>query len=655
MGYNVHTNDYRTSGCPLPSYPPVQLPQYPTILRQGYGQQIPAFPLDARSPQVAYTANRNGSTQNGNGQQQYSSHGYSPSLPTIQAPLPAPQNHTSFQTNAHAGQPLLMGPPIRMGFDAKPIGHQTQQHAQPTANGTNAHQHGLSNGHDSPYRHSSPMSFPSGRHESPNPFPGYRGRGQKRGHGEVFHRPRNQNHRIQVAPAVPSFGGPLPLPIKPPALHETTRKPRKKKRKHNQLGLTPKAEEHESSEEEEDDADEEARLAAVAASTGQGPQLLQFDFKGRTSTLQSSSDITAWIEERKKKFPTKARAEEIAEGKRQREEQQRATNQVRREAQEKHRTEVNERRKQTTEGEKQRKKSETTSKDAAAKSKRKVEKLRKQLEKEERRIAKAEAKTSKDQVEFSREMGRTDMSALGNESKKRKRSDSGGSCSAKIEDTDLVKTELQETASIVPDPLTPTSQPALADEERDPPPKALNADSAPDQANPSNGQEGDGHSFPGMDRSIQDSSVSSSDSSCDSSSTVSEDITSSSGSSSDDASDDGAPDETSTKRNGPERVAPPKRAKPKQICREFLHKGLCKRGSRCKYLHGLPERASHKAGSQEVRRNEGRKERVGLYQRLVEQEKEQEDRNIMEAILHLGEKGLLEKCVQAVNGDEKAS
>ena len=267
MGYNVQTNGQRRSGHPLPSYPPVQLP---TKLRRGYGQQTPAFLADAQPLQAAYPANRDGSTPNYNGQQQHPSHGYGPSLATIRAPA---QNDTSFQQNAHAGQPILMGPPIRMGFDPQRNGHQPQQHAQPIANGTNAYQHGLSNGNDSPYRHSSPMGFPSGRHESPTSFPGHRGRGQKRGYGEAFNRPRTQNHRTQVAPAVPSFGSPLPLPMKPPALSENNRKPRKKKRKHNQLGLTPKAEEHESSEEEEDDANEEARLAAVAASAGQGHQL----------------------------------------------------------------------------------------------------------------------------------------------------------------------------------------------------------------------------------------------------------------------------------------------------------------------------------------------------------------------------------------------
>lgn len=651
-GYSVQTNDHRKSGYPLPSYPPVQFPHYPTNIHQGYGQQSPAFLANARPLQTAYPANENGSTPKYNAKKQYTLHGYGPPLPAIQVPLPAAQSNNSFQTNAHAGQPVLMGPPIRMGFDAQRNGHQTQQYAQPLANGPNAYQHELLNGNDSPYQHSSPVGFSFGRHESPSSFSGPRGRGQKRGYGEAFNRPRNQNHRTQVAPPVPSFGSPLPLPMKPPVLHENTRKPRKKKRKHNQLGLTPKAEDYESSEDEEDDADEEARLAAVAASAGQGTQLLQFDYKGRTSTLQSSSDITAWIEERRKRFPTKARAAEIAEGKRQREEQQRATNQFRGEAQEIHGTEFRKRQKQKTEREKQRRKCKNASEDTAATSKRKVEKLRKQLEKEEKRIAKAEAQASKDKVDFSTEVGRTQMLALGKENKKRKRSDSGGSDNAKVEDTDLVKPGFQEAASVVPDPLTPTSQPALADEERDHPPKGLNANGAAGRLNSAT-REGDGTYFPGIARSIQDSSVSMCDSSSNSSPADSEDMTSSSGSSSKDDSDDDAPEEASTKRNGPEKVAPPKRARPKRICREFLHKGLCKRGSRCKYLHELPERGSYGVGSQEVKRAEGRKERVGLYQRFVEQEKEQEDYKIVEAILALGEKGLLEKGVQAVQGGKK--
>ena len=271
------------------------------------------------------------------------------------------------------------------------------------------------------------------------------------------------------------------------------------------------------------------------------------------------------------------------------------------------------------EEEEHRKKGDNVSENMAAKSKRKVEKLRKQLEKEEKRIAKAEAKAFGNKGDINTKAGSTDISTPGDEIKQRKRQDSRGSINgfnAYIEDTDLVKSEFQETASLVPDPLTPTSQPALADEERSSSPKALNADVTPIHVNSSIGQESDGPSFPDMDRSLQDSSPSMSNLSSDTTSADSEDTTSSNGSSSDDDSDNGAPDEASTKRNGPQRIAPPGRAKPKQICRAFLHKGLCKQGSRCKYLHELPERGSRGTGRQEVKRAKGGKERVGLYQRV---------------------------------------
>jgi hypothetical protein len=71
-----------------------------------------------------------------------------------------------------------------------------------------------------------------------------------------------------VPPAVPSFG--LALPDKPPTVQNQTKKLRKKKRKHNQLGLTPMNEDHESSEEE--DPDEESKLAAQLASTSAASQ-----------------------------------------------------------------------------------------------------------------------------------------------------------------------------------------------------------------------------------------------------------------------------------------------------------------------------------------------------------------------------------------------
>ena len=270
--FHVPKNDYRRSEYPLPSYPPVQLPQFPVSVRQSYGPQNPVIPADTQPSQAAYSANGNGSHQNYNIHHQYSSHGYGPSFPIMRASGRAAQNNSSFQINAHAGQPVLMGPPIRMGFDAQRNSSQTQQHGQPTANMANAHRHGFLDGNESQYRNSSPTTLHPGHQGSPNAFAGKRGRGAKRGYGVTYSRPRNQNQRTQVAPAVPRFGSSLPLPVKPPALHGDTRKPRKKKRKHNQLGLTPKAEEHESSEEEED-TDEEATLAARAANASQGHQL----------------------------------------------------------------------------------------------------------------------------------------------------------------------------------------------------------------------------------------------------------------------------------------------------------------------------------------------------------------------------------------------
>ena len=238
-----------------------------------------------------------------------------------------------------------------------------------------------------------------------------------------------------------------------------------------------------------------------------------------------------------------------------------------------------------------------------------MEKLRRQLQKEERRIAKAEVKAFKDKMEHSANASRTDVLALGNIIQKRKRSGSGEFGNACGDDAVLAKPRPQEAASIVPDPLTPTSQPGLTDEERVAPSKSIDADSAPDQVTFSTGQKDDEPSSY-MDPSVHDSILSQSDSSSDSSST------SSSGSSSDGDSDDEAPDETSTQQDRPERAVVSEHAKPKQVCRAFLHKGSCKRGSSCKYLHELPERGSRGAGSQGVKRAERKKERVGLYQRV---------------------------------------
>ena len=81
-----------------------------------------------------------------------------------------------------------------------------------------------------------------------------------------FKRERPTAPRAPAAPAVPRFG--LPLPSKPIAAVDTLPPIKKRKREHNQLGLTPKQEDHESSEE---DVEEEERLARSLGVAGKGP------------------------------------------------------------------------------------------------------------------------------------------------------------------------------------------------------------------------------------------------------------------------------------------------------------------------------------------------------------------------------------------------
>ncbi|KUL85610.1 hypothetical protein ZTR_08912 [Talaromyces verruculosus] len=206
--------------------------------------------------------------------------------------------------------------------------------------------------------------------------------GHKRRYSSTFEKPTSQGPRPTAPPAVPSFG--VPLPAKPPLPAETSRQAqKKKKRKFNQLGLTPKTEEHESSD-EEDDADEESRLASAAGNLA-GP--LQFTFRGRTSTLNSATDIQSWIEERKRRFPTQAR---IEEKKRAQEEAKRQKELQREEARRKQQ-ELKEQREQARREAQEKKDVGSDPMDAALKAKAKAEKLRKKLLKEERRLQKAEA------------------------------------------------------------------------------------------------------------------------------------------------------------------------------------------------------------------------------------------------------------------------
>lgn len=382
----------------------------------------------------------------------------------------------------------------------------------------------------------------------------------KRDHSSAFGKPRSTVPRVPAAPPVPSFGNPLPSKPPPPA-DATARKPKKKKRKHNQLGLTPKAEEHESSE-EEDDADEESKWAFG----GNGPAMaLQFTYRGKTSTLQTPADIAAWIEERKKRFPTQARVEEkkkaTEDAKKARED---AARQRELQRQESKRQQKEAREKDGNIDQKESQEKPADPADAAAKAKQKAEKLRRKLMKEEKRVAKAEADA---------ERARLEVEALQN----------GSTDNAKDMAADQVISQpgVNEKPTTGPNDLeTEAQQIGIETQCR----HSITTDSTPhlpseEQANKNGTLDTHG------DDTLTLSAAASEDS----------DWTSSSGSDlsssdSEGSEDDSAPEEITSRREGPERVAPPPREVKKRICRHFARNGRCSRGESCKFLHEIPER-----------------------------------------------------------------
>ena len=79
----------------------------------------------------------------------------------------------------------------------------------------------------------------------------------KRNYAEAFTPDRRTSSKLATAPAVPSFGSPIPLANAPSIA--PTKSVTEKKKQYNQLGLTPRSGEHASSGEE--DENEEANLA----------------------------------------------------------------------------------------------------------------------------------------------------------------------------------------------------------------------------------------------------------------------------------------------------------------------------------------------------------------------------------------------------------
>ncbi|KAJ9492634.1 hypothetical protein VN97_g593 [Penicillium thymicola] len=465
---------------------------------------------------------------------------------------------------------------------------------------------------------------------------------QKRDHSSAFNKPQSTVPRTPAAPAVPSFGN--PLPSKPPPAADSTpnRKAKKRKRKHNQLGLTPNTEDHESSEEEADE-DEESKLAQG----GSDATPIQVSYKGKTATLQTPSDIAAWIAERKNKFPTQARIET----KKKLMEEAKAVREATRQQKQK---EQQEKRKEHIQKQNEHKTDATA--DATTNAQRR-EKIRRNLEREEKRIQKAMAET---------EAARLRMEALQREALSLNAEDTGITSWHQGLAPSIIKTE---PASAMPD-----SEPALKTEPEDavqepaikiepettvleatvnaerhgplpepaqsalPAPHATEAQGDPEVLPESSNLEhtiktehSTDHGLDGMelapDHGASDwtsSSASGSDSDSDS------------------GSDDSAPEQITSRRTGPEQVPPPPREGKKSVCRYFARNGHCNRGDQCKFLHENDSERTSKAKAKPIEKKEKETKRKGLYQALLDRQRQDDDRRAMEAIAWLGQNNMLD-------------
>lgn len=203
---------------------------------------------------------------------QYASHtrdSYSLNQSSQWQPQQVPIQSSTFQSNSYGVQ-INVGNPFQ--------GQQTlQAHYNPTFSSTfppaQHHNHDVAifNAQSTAaYAQPAPMLMGAfGSYGTPHPqFPpqplaSQRNKNQS---SNAFGKKRRSDHRKvipsipEVAPAVPSFGPSLPSkPDQIPTSHDESQKPPKKKpRKYNQFGLTPRKEEHENS---EDDVDDEAKHA----------------------------------------------------------------------------------------------------------------------------------------------------------------------------------------------------------------------------------------------------------------------------------------------------------------------------------------------------------------------------------------------------------
>lgn len=424
---------------------------------------------------------------------------------------------------------------------------------------------------------------------------------QARTVSDGFPQPQDRRPKPAPAPAVPSFGAPLPCcpsVAVPPGLpskggDSIALNQHKRKRSSNQLGLTPATEGYQDSE------DEVGEVTSVTPLKDP----VQFEYNGQTSVLGSAAEVTAWIAERKKRWPTKARVEEKQ---RDLSKQQEERTQARKKQQEEQaglrRRLVNERsetRQKSDQAQTQhvsKKPSDETSSVAL-----KDDRLQKSLEKHMLKVEKLRRKLEQKQagIAYSQPSLRD-----------------GPECTMSPSEV-RVQPDHELTSDSVTYPLSTTR----IQTELHHLVKANNVEAAQRSGSSSS-----------LDPVSSGSAYSDAQSDSDSDPT---------------SMDSSAPEEliSQTNQNPPRDGAPARqRAHKVMICRYFLQSGRCRAGEQCAFAHELPERGLARAWDTQSPRpvaKERRKERTSLYAELVAQELAREDKRLLDAIKYLGHAGML--------------
>ncbi|KAL9062583.1 MAG: hypothetical protein Q9157_008796 [Trypethelium eluteriae] len=429
----------------------------------------------------------------------------------------------------------------------------------------------------------------------------------------------------EVAPAVPSFGISLPRkPSSPPTTHNgLPKKKPKKPRKYNQLGLTPRKEEHEDS--GEDDVDEEAKFAHLGA-------LLRVEYKGRIANLSSPAALTTWIAERKKRWPTRARVEEKERKTRERQAQEK----------EAHEREIREREEREREAQELRARELQELRAVSSKKTRAERRKTEKLSRNHRAPEDQGIKTSKPGSKEGLRAVRLLPSKFSNLE--------GQSSPLNLdvfEQVICVPSSARSASSIGPEgapslndnsKITTTAHMVRLDH-------LITLASTTFKMTPTSTMDSviEGSRFFAETRKVSSDLSSSRMPAADSSEMSSEVSKSTDSSELSDSSDssDSSPDEESSKQQPavPKPLPSIDPAIPVGVCHHYYTKGSCKFGRGCKYKHLRPPSVKSKSTANNSNRNEGKtaisRIRKTLNQRLRQQEDEENDEIALQAILCL--------------------